>query len=118
MNLLAVAFGMIECDRLHIPIRESSVYADSTTLRGYWWRNRVLIPALVACKASMRPGASPGNGAERRDRTSDARLFRPPLYRLSYLSVNGAGAGGRTPAASVAHSPTAVIFHPRVVQTS
>ena len=39
------------------------------------------------------------NGAQRRNRTTDTRIFNPLLYQLSYLGVFGYGLGARSPKA-------------------
>jgi hypothetical protein len=38
----------------------------------------------------------PGHGAQRRNRTTDTRIFSPLLYRLSYLGDCGDAEGART----------------------
>ena len=39
------------------------------------------------------------NGAQRRNRTTDTRIFNPLLYQLSYLGIFGCGPGARSPKA-------------------
>ncbi len=42
-------------------------------------------PGKGAVQRVPAPRRCPRNGAKRRARTSDARFFKPALYRLSYL---------------------------------
>ena len=52
------------------------------------------------------------HGAQSRFRAALSEASARRFHQISLLSEIGADTGSRTPAASVAHSPTAVIFHP------
>ncbi len=59
------------------------------------WQNILWSSSLRSCGNSVPIGHGPSQdagqaccGAQRRNRTTDTRIFSPLLYRLSYLGIN------------------------------
>ena len=51
---------------------------------------RRFAPAVIPCLLGTGPSQDAGQaccGAQRRNRTTDTRIFSPLLYRLSYLGI-------------------------------
>src|ERR1700748_2277736 len=69
-------------------------------------------PRTTILQGSSAPLCLP-HGAQSRFRAALSEASARRFHQISLLSKIGADTGSRTPAASVAHSPTAVIFHPR-----
>jgi hypothetical protein len=81
-------------------------------LREYLVEQRGNAPRATILQGSSAPLCLP-HGAQSRFRAALSEASTRRFHQISLLSEIGADRESRTPAASVAHSPTAVIFYPR-----